>query len=544
MPRDWGCGLNPIETIAGAAIHFSSAVPLGESNTPDPLGPLGNSLERRLRSRYGTILLLICSLYLAANLFANPETPFLIGGDHMFFWMRAQQMFYGEHIYRDFFEFTPPGTDLIYLCAFELFGPRIWVLNLIVLLLGVSLSWLCWRIASSIMKPAQAALTVALFVVMVYGKLLNGTHHFFSLLAVLGALAVIIETRTPLRMAAAGVLLGVAAFITQTRGPMAALAVSGYLLWERVQLEEPWRSQMKRQMLLITSLVVTWTVLSSYLIATIGLRKLWFFQITYPSHFEAVGWGRSGIGIPETLSWAAAPEVFRALFAYVLVPAVYLISIWLCYSKRRAVALDTRLRVALIAALGTSMFVEILPSATWFRFYCVSAPAVILLVWLLGRTASNRSTVYATSLLFAALLGLASHQTLSRHTQAPIITELPGGRAALTPGQAEQLTWLAVHTRPGQFLFQAGWPGVYLPLSVRNPLFLDKLQSDRRNRLGYLQLSTRQLQAKQVQYILWSHDLNARASDWAVFYDFLQKHYRRVWTFSDQDEVWERKTPP
>jgi len=63
------------------------------------------------------------------------------------------------------------------------------------------------------------------------------------------------------------------------------------------------------------------------------------------------------------------------------------------------------------------------------------------------------------------------------------------------------------------------------------------------NRLGYLQLSTQQLQAKQVQYVLWSHDFNARMSDFAVFYDFLQKHYRRVWTFSNQDEVWERKTP-
>ena len=453
-------------------------------------------------------------------------------------------MFYGEHIYRDFFEFTPPGTDLIYLCAFELFGPRIWVANLIVLLLGISLSWLCWRIASAIMKPSQAALAVVLFVVMVYGKLLNGTHHFFSLLAVLGAVAVIIETRTPLRVAAAGMLLGVATFITQTRGPLAALAVSGYLLWERVQLNERWPSQIKRQVLLIASLGLTWTVLSSYLLATVGWRKLWFFQITYAGGFSVIDWGRIGTGVPETLSWAAMPQVLQALFAYVLVPTVYLISIWLCCSKPRAIAFETRLRVVLIAALGTSMFVEIVPSATWFRFYCVSAPAVILLVWLLTRTVGNRSAIYATGLLFAALLGLASHQTSSRHAQAPIITRLPGGNAALTAQQAEQLTWLAAHTRPGQYLFQASWPGVYLPLSVRNPLFLDKLQTDFQNRLGYLQLSTRQLQAKQVQYILWSNDFNARLSDLTVFYDFMQKHYRRVWTFSDQNEVWERKTPP
>lgn len=544
MPRDWGCRLKSIETVAGVAIDFASAIPPGKINPPDLLGPVGNSAERRRRSRYGTFLLVICSLYLAANLFANPETPFLIGGDQVFFWTRAQQMFYGEHIYRDFFEFTPPGTDLIYLGAFELFGPRIWVVNLVVLLLGISLSWLCWRIASSIMKPAQAALAVALFVVMVYGKLLNGTHHFFSLLAVLGALAVIIQTRTPLRIAAAGVLLGVATFITQTRGPFAALAVSGYLFWERFQLKESWPSQMKRQMLLIASLAVTWIVSSSYLIASVGWRKLWFFQITYAGQFSVIDWGLTGTGVPGKLSWAAAPQVFQALFAYVLVPTVYVISIWLCLRKRRPVTFETRLRVALIAAVGTSMFVEIVPSATWFRFYCVSAPAVILLVWILRSTVSGRAAVYVTNLLFAVLLGLASHQTLSRHTQAPIITNLPGGSAALTAQQAEPLKWLAAHTRPGQFLFQASWPGVYLPLSLRDPLFLDEVQTDFQNRLGYLELSTRQLQAKQVQYVLWSNDLNARMSDLVVFYDFLQKHYRRVWTFSDQDEVWELETSP
>src|SRR3569833_313577 len=181
-PRDWGYSLNSIETIARLAIHLASAVPLGKINTPDLLGSVGNTPERRSRSRYGALLLLICSLYLAANLFANPETPFLIGGDQEFFWTRAQQKFYGEHIYRDFFEFTPPGTDLIYLCAFELFGPRIWVAYLIVLLLGISLSWLCWRIASSIMKPSQAALSVKQNKNKNNNKQHNRTHQNFSLL--------------------------------------------------------------------------------------------------------------------------------------------------------------------------------------------------------------------------------------------------------------------------------------------------------------------------------------------------------------------------
>jgi hypothetical protein len=32
------------------------------------------------------------------------------------------------------------------------------------------------------------------------------------------------------------------------------------------------------------------------------------------------------------------------------------------------------------------------------------------------------------------------------------------------------------HTRPGDTVFQAAWPGIYLPLHLRNPLFIDVLE--------------------------------------------------------------------
>jgi hypothetical protein len=68
--------------------------------------------------------LLATGVYLYAGLFTVTGTPFLLGGGQVFFWMNAQRALYGELIYRDFLEVTPPGTDLIYLGPFELFGPR------------------------------------------------------------------------------------------------------------------------------------------------------------------------------------------------------------------------------------------------------------------------------------------------------------------------------------------------------------------------------------------------------------------------------------
>src|SRR5260370_23640627 len=108
--------------------------------------------------RYDVGVLLGSAIYLCFNLLSLKGTPFLLGGDEQVFWMNAQRLLHGELIYRDFFEFTPPGTDLVYLCAFELLGSRIWVPNVVQLLLDTTLCWLCFHISRLIMKPALAAL--------------------------------------------------------------------------------------------------------------------------------------------------------------------------------------------------------------------------------------------------------------------------------------------------------------------------------------------------------------------------------------------------
>lgn len=91
-------------------------------------------------------------LYLYMNLFSLRGIPYLLGGDQIFFWVYAQRTFFGEHIYLDFFEFTPPGTVFVYLALFKFFGLRIWVTNAAVLLLGVALCWICFSVALRLME--------------------------------------------------------------------------------------------------------------------------------------------------------------------------------------------------------------------------------------------------------------------------------------------------------------------------------------------------------------------------------------------------------
>lgn len=93
------------------------------------------------------------SLYLYIQLFAYPRIPALLQGDQTYFWVYALRMLRGERIYRDFFQFTPPGTDLYFATLFKLFGSRILVMNLAVLILGAALCWLCFQNCTAAYGP-------------------------------------------------------------------------------------------------------------------------------------------------------------------------------------------------------------------------------------------------------------------------------------------------------------------------------------------------------------------------------------------------------
>jgi hypothetical protein len=102
---------------------------------------MNQATERQTGGWFVVLMLLGISGYLYLNLFLLPSAPILLSGDQVFFWMNGQRMLHGERPYLDFFQFTPPGADVFYFALFKAFGPRIWLLNLVVLVLGVILCW-------------------------------------------------------------------------------------------------------------------------------------------------------------------------------------------------------------------------------------------------------------------------------------------------------------------------------------------------------------------------------------------------------------------
>lgn len=526
--------------------------------TPDGEGADPRTAERLdSGGRWAEVLFVVATgLYLYTKLFTFRGIPILLGGDQIFFWMDAKRLLLGERIYLDFFQFTPPGTDVIYLAFFKLFGPRIWVPNLIVLILGVLFGGVCFRISSSFLKTSRAILAASIFTAFIYGTLLNATHHLFSELAVLAAVAVLMRGKSWTRIALAGMLLGLATFFTQTRGPIAALAIAAWFTWEQQRARGLWLDYFRRLALLFSSLICSWLLLSSYFIATVGLGQIWKWQVEYVFR-DKVSEG-IGFGLPHAFSWSGLSGVSKLtgdlsiLLVCLMLPVVYFVTLWLCWRERgaaypasvdRPASLDG---IVLLAFVGIATALEMTPSLTWFRLYCVAAPGVLLFVWAASRVPTRQRLI--SNLLWIGLCCFALGQTWSLHRHKFVTLDAPAGTVAAYPEQAEKLSWIAQRTRPGDYFFQAGWPGVYLPLDLNNPVYAESLSPFNTTIPEIVERSIGQLESRQVRYILWAPFLNSpmppghpEVYHLTPLRDYMNENYRKVWTFPDGDEMWERK---
>jgi hypothetical protein len=115
------------------------------------------------------------------------------------------------------------------------------------------------------------------------------------------------------------------------------------------------------------------------------------------------------------------------------------------------------------------------------------------------------------------------------------------------PSNYEKAEWMMHNMNSGEQVFLSGWPGLYLPLGLIDPIYLDVLETDEHTRPQDVEQSIRELDAKQVRYILWETHLDSPAPlespasyHLAEFGQYMRSHYRRVGIFSNGDEMWKR----
>jgi Dolichyl-phosphate-mannose-protein mannosyltransferase len=501
--------------------------------------------HQRTNPRNLLFLLFGAAAYLYANLFFSPRVPFLLTGDQVFFWTFAQRMLGGARVYQDFFQFTPPGTNFVYLIFFKLFGPNVWVTNGIVLVLGIALTWLCFSIASEIMQHRSALLASVVFLVFLYGKMLNATHHWFSVLLILAAVKVLMGGQRRERLLGAGALLGSAAFFTQTHGAFALFACATWLALSHLEKKTPGASLLKQEALLLLSCVVAWFLLTAPTLTAIGFRQLWHFQVSFVGHTAVLAPLEGGpLGLPAPFSLHALPKLAQYLAVYLLLPVIYPLTLWRCWRQQNDPSF-ARARVLLLALVGTFLFVEVLFNINWLRLFCVASPGIILLFWNAEQWNLLRRPLIAVVWIVCALFGI--RQVRVAHLYPHSILHLPGGTVAVRSPTDEKLRWLQSHTTPGQFFFQAASPSLYLPTGLSNPVFVSSAYIDDGMTAEYTARTINQLDTKRVQFILWVPRFDSvKYADPQVMLlrDYLHSNYTLVQTFSDGETIWERDAVP
>jgi hypothetical protein len=177
----------------------------------------------------------------------------------------------------------------------------------------------------------------------------------------------------------------------------------------------------------------------------------------------------------------------------------------------------------------------------WIRFYAISMPAIVLIVWTFVRAAKPQP--YVALLLSAIVAIFALRQVRSVYVNQPIRVHLPAGEVATTPALYEMLHWLMLHTKPGEFFFRAKWPGLYVPLHLRNPLYVDEVVPRDETRPEDVESAIQQLEANRVQYVLWAAEFDRHPfphDHLAPLRNYLRTRYTPVQVFSDGDTIWQR----
>src|SRR5437773_1033685 len=164
------------------------------------------------------------------------------------------------------------------------------------LLLGLTLTWLSIAISKKVMRGWAVFLPGLLFLTCCYYNGLDATHHWYSILAVMTAVLIVIEKRTLARVATVGALCGLAAFFTQGRGLAAVVGFGVFLAWEHQRKSEAWLALLKVEACLTGTFLLTVVATNAYFVWKVGLARILdctvIFGLRYYPAYASANTGR------------------------------------------------------------------------------------------------------------------------------------------------------------------------------------------------------------------------------------------------------------
>ncbi|HEV2494473.1 MAG TPA: hypothetical protein VG204_15530 [Terriglobia bacterium] len=504
----------------------------------------GSASPKQLWYLLGTLLFLYLLLFIPFR------APIYLPGDVSLYLLDASRSLAGQVIYRDYFEFVQPGVQSVYFALFKLFGPRPWIPGVVLVLLGFGLTWLTLAISKQVLRGWAAFLPGPLFLTFAFRNGLDGSHHWFSVIAVMAAVRIVIKQRTMMRWAAVGVLCSLALFFTQTRGLAAILGFAVFLLWEQHNIGEsrPWL--LRREGCLLATFIATTVASNAYFVWKAGLQAFMectvVFGLRYYSGYDKANTLKVYLYSPPGLHpWYALPWVGIYVFIHALLPLVYVLFFRRYYREKRRSYDEPWDRLMLLSIVGLFLFLGVAPAPSLFRLCTVSPPALILAVWL-GTSQTKLDYVLGRLLwAFTLILVVVEPLAVQKHWRAYL--DLPWGRTAFENSNVYQrYKWVAEHTRPSEYFFEAVWGDLYVPLALRNPAEVPYVTSSEYTRPEQVANVIESLDKDRVKLVLWSVELDVLFADepagdhlWPLR-KYLREHYHVVKTFPDADQIWER----
>jgi hypothetical protein len=248
--------------------------------------PTVRSTASFLIRRADVLLLLLVAAFVYLHAFRPPFTPFFYEADHLIFLYDADRMIRGDVIYRDFFQFTFPGTQALYFFLFKIFGPEYFVLGLVMIGIGAALFWTGLMVSRQVIDGPLAYVPPVIFVF--YGMRwfgMDGSHRMLGPIFIVLAVWVLMRGSTVRNAALAGVFCALASFVTQPRGVYALAGCCIFIIVASLARGEKFKELATKIVGAGAGFSITLLLLCGYFILTAGPYVFFESTVLHPMKY-------------------------------------------------------------------------------------------------------------------------------------------------------------------------------------------------------------------------------------------------------------------